>query len=892
MKASKTDHEVTDRAIRKFNPGLLQSDEEVTRQFVVRHHELEVIREVLTNNIGTPSCQQLLVIAPRGQGKTMLLERVGAEIRRDSNLGRHLLPVRFMEETQEVFGIAEFWLETLFHLAREIAAEHTALAKELTRTHAELSKRWREQTVGRLAQTAVLDTADRLGRRLVLIVENIQSLISTVDEQFGWELRGALQSYPQIMLVASATTRFEKLRDPQQPFFELFRLVPLKPLSTHECVHLWTEVSGQARCSHEIRPLKILTGGNPRLLVLVATFARHRSLRQLMEDLAVLVDENTDYFRGHLESLPKHERRVFVSLIDLWQASSAGEIATRSRLDIRIVSTMLGRLVTRGAVTVVSSSKGTKRLYAATEGIYSIYYKLRRERNEAAVVEALIHFMVAFYDEKAVTALSKQLIRDALESTAIRSGIESALEQRDFNPDPLTQLKWDEFDRTLEKIKDIQPTYEVVRLQRQLQNAYGNRDHRRIVELLKQNERCDWVDSLTDIEWTHLSHVKSDAYLSLDKFSNVIAISDEVAERLGGTHDITLLDKMCSMKLSKALAHYELGQFEKSKFECERLIEHFGNYVLPSDDARFAAALVLQAKSESELGHARRAVILLDEVLERFGQSDAKKLQLLIAESLVLKGEIARTRGDDQRLSAEIFGEVVTRFRGSEDAVISEIVTSAWLNQGFMYGLLGDFTSEIVCYTGLTDWIKERGTLLGNERSLLVAFTFLSRRMAELGYVAETLEIVDHAAALLEISTDRFDQKIRSWIDWHLKATRALALMASGESSAAMKAFLLAYDVFQPDLNVAVAEMLRLVAELIASGASERDLIGVLQSNSSRAQKLQPVIVALKMRLGDAVRAPTEVLEVAADLDECVQRRITEGVAPGFTLQTKEWPSD
>ena len=99
----------------------------------------------------------------------------------------------------------------------------------------------------------------------------------------------------------------------------------------------------QTRGAHEIRPLKILTGGNPRLLVMVATFARHRSLRQLMEELAVLVDENTDYFRGHLESLPKHERRVFVSLIDLWQASSAGEIATRSRLDIRVVSTMLGR---------------------------------------------------------------------------------------------------------------------------------------------------------------------------------------------------------------------------------------------------------------------------------------------------------------------------------------------------------------------------------------------------------------------------------------------------------------------------------------------------------------------------------------------------------------------
>ena len=174
--------------------------------------------------------------------------------------------------------------------------------------------------------------------------------------------------------------------------------------------------------------------------------------------------------------------------------------------------------------------------------------------------------MVAFYDEKAVTAL---LTADSgrTESTAIRSEIESALEERDFNTDPFTQVKWDGFKRTLEEIKDLLPTYELVRLQSELQRAYGIRDDRRIVELLEQNERCDWVDSLTDIEWAHLSHVKSDAYLSSEKFSDVIAISDEVAERLGGTHDTTLLDKTCSMKLNKAEAHYKLGQFAKSKFE-------------------------------------------------------------------------------------------------------------------------------------------------------------------------------------------------------------------------------------------------------------------------------------------------------------------------------------
>lgn len=348
MKGTNADDAVVAHPIRKFNPGLLQPDEEVIKQFVVRQHEFELVRDVLVNNIDTPSCQHVLVVAPRGHGKTMLLARMAAEIRRNDNLKRQFLPVRFMEENQEIDSLADFWLETLFQLAREISNESLALAQELSMTHSDLSMRWREQGIEGLAQAAVLDAVDRLNRRLVLMVENMQSLLSNMDEEFGWKLRGAMQSLPQIILVASATSRFEELEDPSAPFFELFRIVHLEALSAKACLRLWTELTGHSPHIHEIRPLQILTGGNPRLLVMLAAFARHRSIRMLMEELVGLIDENTDYFRANLDSLPKHERRVFVSLIDLWQASNAGEIAARARLDVRVVSTMLGRLVQRG----------------------------------------------------------------------------------------------------------------------------------------------------------------------------------------------------------------------------------------------------------------------------------------------------------------------------------------------------------------------------------------------------------------------------------------------------------------------------------------------------------------------------------------------------------------
>lgn len=116
-----------------------------------------------------------------------------------------------------------------------------------------------------------------------------------------------------------------------------------------------------------------------------------------MEQLVKLIDDHTEYFRGHLETIGKTERRVYLALIDLWQPSTAGEIAARARLDIRPVSTMLGRLVNRGAV--LRRTDGTQRLYTVAQRLYSIYYKIRRERDEADVVANLLHFMAAFYSD-------------------------------------------------------------------------------------------------------------------------------------------------------------------------------------------------------------------------------------------------------------------------------------------------------------------------------------------------------------------------------------------------------------------------------------------------------------------------------------------------------------
>lgn len=381
---------------RKFNPGTLQSDAEIREQFVARNRDLDLLMKALRGNVGADSCQHALVVGRRGMGKTMLLARVAAEVRGDDELSRRLLILRFTEESHEIQDLADFWCETLFHLARECAPVDSNIAAELRRVHADLTKRWRGSELEYRAQATVLEAADRLGRQLVVMVENLQALTASAGDDFGWGLRKVLQTEPAVTMIATATSRFRGLDDASAPFFELFRIIGLERLDTKDCRRLWERVSGRPIAERRVRPLEILTGGNPRLLVIVADFGRRGSLRELMEQLVALIDEHTEYFRSHLEGIARTERRVYLAVIDLWQSSTSQEIAERARLDIRTTSALLGRLVERGAVVV--ETVGKKRRYAAAERLWSLYYRLRRERDHAVDLRRLFRFMDAFYD--------------------------------------------------------------------------------------------------------------------------------------------------------------------------------------------------------------------------------------------------------------------------------------------------------------------------------------------------------------------------------------------------------------------------------------------------------------------------------------------------------------
>ena len=861
------------RPIRKFNPGTLQSDDEIRAQFVVRQHEFDIVLEVLRGNIESSSCQHVLIVAPRGRGKTMLLARVAAELRTDTALSECLLPVQFMEESQEIFTLADFWLEALFHLARESEAHDPEFARELRETHADFTKRWGEQLLEDHARAAILDAAARLGKKLVLMVENLQALCEDVNEDFGWKLRGALQSEPRIMLLATATSRFEGLDDAQEPFFELFRTVQLEPLNTEECRRLWQIVSGDTVSGREIRPLEILTGGSPRLLVIVAGFARHRSLRRLMEELVTLIDEHTEYFRGHLEVLPKSERRVYAAVLDLWRLSSPGEIAARARMDIRVVSTMLGRLVKRGAVR--KAGRGKKQTYAAAEPLYSIYYKLRRERDEAAVVENLILFMVAFYDPSELSRMRDQLWSEARDSAVVHAGIARALARKPSAKDPASRRKWDLLKEVSDEAEDHHQIMAEVRLEQDITTAFQEWAPERAIELIERFVASGRLKTAQRPEYltVYLAHWKAFAYLQMRDFQSVITMSNDIRGRFRNTRDVPTLFRSAEVLLYGAMARFEMGDPLTTITQCKEVEKRLSTFDAPPLQQSIAEALLFQAKAQSVIGNYEKALSLVDDVVERFGENKRPEVQGSVIGAFLEKGHTIRAQQKDTETAIAAYDEVIRRCGKSEALETNMWIATALLNRGSTQGGLGDFEGEMASHQELID---RYGSSDAPETrvQVAIALTCKGARLAQMGRTEEALHVCEE----LEGRIDTLADNEKTWGKWQVLGVRALALMIQQKQPAALAAFRSAYAVFPLNDTVVLNEILKLVLNLIAAGASEHDLFEILMGDKTKSDALAPLIVALRQRGGETVRAPTEVLEVAAD----VRKRIEEAIAEGL----------
>lgn len=365
------------------------SDDEVLARFVVRQSELEALLEHLRE---PDPPRHALVVGPRGMGKSLLLRRVAIAVAANEELAARWLPVIMAEELYEVTSIGELWLAALARVADQLG--DPALVEQ----HGALRAERDPQRLESLALERLLGAGRDRGKQVLLLAENFDMLLGDqVPSEEGWTLRQALQTEHELLLMASAVTNFAGLEDGDEPFYGFFHRIDLRPLDDDEVAVLWKALTDAGIPRARALAVRILTGGNPRLITVLARFTKNPDLSCLRQDLELLIDEYTPFFKANIEALPPVERKVFVTLADIWAPATAAEVAERARMETSKVSALLGRLMRRGAVEVVEDDEPGRRRYELTERLYNLYHLLRRPSADGRV-RALVDILVHLYE--------------------------------------------------------------------------------------------------------------------------------------------------------------------------------------------------------------------------------------------------------------------------------------------------------------------------------------------------------------------------------------------------------------------------------------------------------------------------------------------------------------
>ena len=704
---------------RKYNPGFL-TDDELVASYCVRTTEFELLVEVLRECTGCSNPHQI-VIGPRGSGKTNLLLRIAVEVRRNAALASRYFPVVFAEESYEVATAGEFWLECLTNLATQ--APRREEVPNLHRTVDELRAIRDDLSLADRCLGALLDFADREDKRLVLMVENLNMLFGDMaDREVGWRLRKILQTEPRIIVFASATSRFDEIDNPDRALYDLFRVRTLRPLDTNECTALWETVSGRRPAPETVRSLEILTGGSPRLISIVARFGAGLSFRDLMAHLLDLVDDHTEYFKGHLESLPAQERRVYLALATLWKPATTREIADYARLETSTCSAQLARLGERGVVRVAGGSARRKQYYL-NERLYNIYYLLRRRRGPDRLVEALIHFMESYYSPPELKDISARMAHDTV-------GLGGEL--RSLHRIALTGLmKLPSLaayrDELLAMIpagfvavsgRDAVPA-DVARTtpagvqadddrREPSQGNTGESVERAARELFKTTaalniqkraedtvEACDEVvrrfgesETPAVLVWVAKALVNAGTVLGeMNRPQDALEAYDEVFRRFGKSEIPAILDSVAGALVNRGVALSALNRRQDALETCDEVIHRFGKSETPALLERVASALVNRGAVLGTMNRLQDALETCDEVIHRFGKSETPALLDSVAGALVNRGAVLRALNRPQD-ALETCDEVIRRFGKSEIPAVLVWVTKALVNKGPVLGEL------------------------------------------------------------------------------------------------------------------------------------------------------------------------------------------------------------
>jgi hypothetical protein len=331
--------------------------EERKARFVGREALLERLLSGIAEQEGHNTVQHYLLLGPRGIGKTTLLLTLRDRIRESPALSARWFCVQLREEEYFIRTLRDLLELVLRALAEE---ENLPDAAEVAE---QVHQEKREERSLAVAVEGLRSLAARRGRRILLLIDNFDRLFPATaagrrktrpaENEFR-AFRKLLSTESFLMVVGASVRLFEEIAAYDQAFFNFFSPVEIPNLSEDEICELLRKCAEAEKNTaflrqfeamrDKVRAITYLTGGNPRLVVMLYDVLRQHEMAPVVQALRETVGGLTPLLKHVLDDMPRQQSKTLDALVRLRGAAPPNEIASMARLPLNVVTAQLGRL--------------------------------------------------------------------------------------------------------------------------------------------------------------------------------------------------------------------------------------------------------------------------------------------------------------------------------------------------------------------------------------------------------------------------------------------------------------------------------------------------------------------------------------------------------------------
>ena len=407
------------------------SSERLRHTSVAREHLLDNAIESLRGSVDRKSKSHLLFIGPRGIGKTHLLSCIEDAVQSDETLSASVVIVRFPEESNRTLSFADF-LIGMCGILKEVLEDEPMWAE----LFAEVETEEDDAKVADTLVPAIRKENRRRDRTLLVMLENLGEVLTRQirDQSDVAALRKFLMADNGCLLLATAPLHFDGITDIGQPFYDFFDVQILENLSFEETVEVirlnleWEERTDILETLDDMRPrlqaLYRMTGGNPRLTMMLYELIAHESVTSVQDQFHLLLDRISPFYQGRLNDLPPGQRALLECLASMRdQEKTPAAIAARMRMSQQETSSLLKRLADAHYLRADQHPQDRRsRLYTIREGFFDIWLAMNLSRDARKRMPFLLDFFSLFYpsiearEEKRRQLRAKLLEEDSVDA--------------------------------------------------------------------------------------------------------------------------------------------------------------------------------------------------------------------------------------------------------------------------------------------------------------------------------------------------------------------------------------------------------------------------------------------------------------------------------------------